>query len=354
MGHHRILGSVPFELPENPRTVRRAAISRWVSFALVAIMILLIAYLGYAGYAGSGQVVEPPDPSSDCRTPASAFGWRYEAINYDIATDAALDAFIDRTDCADQGAPAGDALMASDGTRIAGWYIPAVVATPGTGPTVVLAHGYGGNKSEMLAWAEILHRDYNVVLFDFRNHGQSADVATTLGVRERQDLRAVLDWLEATKAPTAVAVLGVSMGGSVAVNVAAGDLRVDALILDSTHATIANAIQARVEAKGYPLGLPAAWSILMGGLLRTGEDITSADPVQAIERYKDRPVLLLFGGRDDKIGRGDAADMQAAAEEGGSAPRVQTCDDAGHAQLIEACADDYRAWVLAFLAHSLP
>ncbi|MEO6059440.1 MAG: alpha/beta hydrolase [Candidatus Limnocylindria bacterium] len=345
---------MPFELPENPRTARRAAISRWVSLVLVGIMILLIAYLGYAGYAGSAQVVEPPNPSTDCRTPASAFGWRYEAINYDIATDAALDAFTDRMDCPEQGGPAGDALTASDGTRIAGWYIPAVVGSPGTGATVVLAHGYGGNKSEMLEWAEILHRDYNVVLFDFRNHGQSADLATTLGVRERQDLRAILDWLEATKAPTAVAVFGISMGGSVAVNVAAGDLRVDALILDSTHATIANAMQARLEGQGYPLSLPAAWSILMGGLVRTGEDISSVDPVQAMERYKDRPVLLLFGGRDDKMGRGAPADLQAAAEEGGSQPRVQICDDAGHAQLIETCTDEYRAWVLAFLAHSLP
>ncbi|MDH4334162.1 MAG: alpha/beta hydrolase [Chloroflexota bacterium] len=345
---------MPLELPENPRTARRAAISRWVSLALIAIMILLIAYLGYAGYAGSGQVVEPPNPSTDCRTPASAFGWPYEAINYDIATDAALDAFTDRTACPKQGAPAGEELTASDGKRIAGWYIPAVVGAPGTGATIVVAHGYGGNKSEMLEWAEILHRDYNVVLFDFRNHGQSADAPTTLGVRERQDLRAVLDWLEATKGPSGVAVLGVSMGGSVAVNVAAGDLRVDALILDSTHATIANAVQARLEAQGYPLSLPAAWSILMGGLVRTGEDISSVDPVQAIERYRDRPVLLLFGGRDDKIGRGAPADLQAAAEEGGSAPRVQICDDAEHAQLIEACPDEYRDWVLAFLAHALP
>lgn len=317
-------------------------------------MILLVVYLGYAGYAGSGQVVEPPNPSTDCRTPASAFGWNYEAINYDIATDAALDAFTDRMDCPEQGAPAGDAVVATDGTRIAGWYIPAVVGSPGTGATVVVAHDYGGNKSGMLAWAEILHRDYNVVLFDFRNHGQSADVATTLGVRERQDLGAVLDWLEATKKPTHVGVLGVSMGGSAAVNVAVGDPRVEAVVLDSTHSTIANAIQARLEAQGYPLSLPAAWSILMGGLLRTGEDVSSVDPVQAIERLGDRPVLLLFGGRDDKIGRGDAADLQAAAEEGGSHPRVEICEDASHAQLIEACADEYRAWVLAFLAHSLP
>jgi len=92
----------------------------------------------------------------------------------------------------------------------------------------------------------------------------------------------------------------------------------------------------------------------MGGLLRTGEDVSSVDPVQAMERYGDRPVLLLFGGRDDRVGRDAPADLQAAAEEGGSDARLQTCDDAGHAQLVETCPDEYRAWVLAFLAHSLP
>lgn len=345
---------MPFQPPEDPRTARRTAIWRWVSFALVLVLIIGLAYLGYVGYAGSAQLVEPPDPSTDCRTPASAFGWSYEAINYDIGSDEALEAFPDRTDCAAQGQPAGDALTASDGTRIAGWYIPAASGAGPTGATVVIAHGLGQNKSHLLDWADLLHDDFNIVLFDFRNHGQSGGDASTAGVQERADLRAVLDWLETAKAPQAMAVMGISMGAASAANVAAVDERIDALILDSAHATLANAVQARVEAQRYPLSVPVAWAILLGGLLRTGEDMSSVDPIQAMERYGDRPALLIYGTDDREAGPGAAAEMLAAATTGGSDATLETCAGAGHAASIEACGADYRSWVLAFLADSLP
>lgn len=317
-------------------------------------LVLLVGYLAYVGYDGSGQIVEPPSPSTDCRTPASAFGWSYQAINYQIGSDRELDEFVDRQTCPRQGAAAGSELTASDGTRIAGWYVPAASGIGPTGQTLVLAHGYGANKSGMLAWAEPFHDRYNLVLFDFRNHGQSSGDQTTVGVREATDLRAVIDWLEATKEPTAIAVLGVSMGGATAINEAAADDRVAAVILDSTHATLANALQARLERGGYPLSLPGAWSILLGALLRTGEDMSSADPEQAIERYGERPSLIVSGGRDTAIGPEDAEDLLAAAQLRGGEAELRTCAEAGHADAVETCPDEYAGWVLDFLEHALP
>lgn len=341
---------MPYEPPVQ-RADRRSVIWRWVSFGIVALLVASLAYLGYVGYFGSEQAAEPPSPSRDCRTPAIAFGWTYEAINYDAATDALLADLPDPSDCPSQGAPAGDDLVSSDGVNLAGWYIPAASDIGPGGPTVVLAHAHGQNKSGMLTHAALLHSDYNLVLFDFRNHGQSEDAQTTVGVLERSDLRAVIDWLEANKAPAAIGVLGVSMGGAAAINEARADPRVSAVVLDSTHATLANALQARLEQHGYPLALPGAWSILLGGLLRTGQDMSSADPVQAVERYGDRPLLIIAGGRDDAIGANDAAELLAAAEEGSA--QLQVCEDAPHAQPVQACADDYRDWVLGFFGRAL-
>jgi pimeloyl-ACP methyl ester carboxylesterase len=345
---------VGIQLPEDRGQARRQAAYRWVAFGLVTVLIALLAYLGYAGYVGSAQLIDPEDRSTDCRTPASAFGWSYEAINYPIASDATLDANPDRTHCATQGAAAGEALAAADGTRLAGWYIPAGNGIGPTGPTLVLAHGLGENKSHLLDWAVALHDDYNLVLFDFRGHGQSGAAPSTAGVREQSDLRAVLDWLETSKAPGAIGLLGLSAGGAPVVNLADTDQRVDAVILDSTHATLANAIQAQLEAQGYPLSVPAAWAILLGGLLRTGEDMSSVDPVQAIERYGDRPLLLIYGSRDTAIGAGAAADMLAAAAAGGTDAEIETCPDAAHEGAADTCRADYRSWLLAFLARSLP
>jgi pimeloyl-ACP methyl ester carboxylesterase len=344
---------MPYEPPQDPRTARRSTITRWVSFALVAILVALVAYLAYVGVAGSGQLTDPPSPSRNCRTPL-AYGWVYEAINYDATADTALADVADPSDCPTQGAAAGDELRASDGTPIAGWYIPSGSGGRPSGPTVVLGHGFGGNKSTMLAYAELLHHDYNVVIFDFRNHGQSGGSQTTAGVLEQEDLRAVIDWIGDEKGPEQLAVLGVSMGGATALSEAVGDQAVDALILDSTHATLANALQARLERQGYPLSLPGAWSILLGALIRSGQDVSAVDPVQRIGLY-DRPVLIIVGGRDDAIGPTDGQDLLAAAREDGTddGAELQQCDAAFHGQALETCGGAYADWVLGFLERSL-
>jgi pimeloyl-ACP methyl ester carboxylesterase len=341
---------VSVELPENPRARRRATIWRWASLLIVAVLVVLVAYLGYVGYEGSRQLVDLTSPSADCKTPESEFGWDYDAINYDKAADKLVPSYPDPGHCPTQGPAAGSEVVAADGTHIAGWYIPAGDGTGPTGATVVLVHGHGNNKSDMLSRAELLHEDYNLVLFDFRAHGQSSGFQSTLGVLEKGEVHAVVNWLEETKAPTSVALLGISMGGAAAANEAADDLRIDALILESTHATLANAIQARLDREGYPLSLPAAWSVLMGGLIRTGQDMSAVDPIQAVERYADRPLLIVSGDRDDAIGRTDAQDLAAA---GGADTELEICRGAGHAGSFETCRGDYEDWVLGFLARSL-
>jgi pimeloyl-ACP methyl ester carboxylesterase len=339
---------MPYELPPDPSTERRTRATRWVSFAFAAVLVALVTYFGYVGYEGSRQLTDPPAPTADCRTPAT-LGWAYEAINYDAATDAELAAEADPKACARQGAPAGDAV----GIGLAGWYIPAGSGAGPAAPTVVMTHGWGSNKSAMLDRAAVLHDVYNLLLLDLRNHGQSAEAPTTQGVREANDLRAMIDWLQASKAPDLIAVLGVSMGGVTALAEAAGDSRVDAIVIESVHATLAEAAQARLERAGYPLALPGSWAILLGSLVRTGEDVSSADPIETISRLNDRPVLLIHAGGDTSLGADDADQLAAAAIEAGSPAELHVCADAGHAQSDQTCPEEYAAWVLGFLQRVL-
>ena len=342
-----------FEVPEEPRAARRAAIGRWISFALVVILIALLAYLAYVGYTGSARLADAPSPSTDCRTPAVANNWTYEAINYNASTDAELADYPDPTDCPSQGQEAGSRVRTPDGIAVAGWYIPAGNGMGPDGPTVILAHQYEANKSTMLAHAALLHDDYNLVVFDFRNHGQSSGSVTTQGALEQNDVRAVVDWLEQEKDPTAIALLGVSMGGASVLAESIADERIAAVVLDSTHASISNAIQARLEADGYPLALPGSWATLLGSLIRTGQDISAVDPVQGVTRYGSRPLLIIEGGQDDLIGADDGDDLLATAEDNGVDAELEVCPPAGHGEAIEACAGEYRDWVLGFLSRSL-
>ena len=343
---------MPYELPPDPSTARRERVTQWITFAFAAVLVALVAYFGYVGYEGSRQFTDAPTPTADCRTPGT-FGWEYEAINYDQAGDAALAGEADPTACSTRGEIAGDEVTGPGGIGLAGWYVPAASGAPPTSPTVILAHGWGSNKSAMLDRAALLHESYHLLLFDFRNHGQSEGETTTQGVRESADLRAMIDWLEATKGPDLIAVLGTSMGGASTLAAADRDERIDAVIVESTHATLANAIQARLDVAGYPLSMPASWAILLGSLMRTGIDASSVDPIQAVARLDGRPLLLVYGGSDDSIGPTDPEDMRTAATEAGTDVEFHVCEPAGHARSPDACPQDYAEWVLGFLARVL-
>ena len=285
---------MPYELPPDPSTERRTRLTRWVSFAFAVVLVALVAYFAYVGYEGSRQLTDPPTPTADCRTPAT-MGWDYEAINYDIATDAELATEADPTECARQGAPAGDAVTVGN-IGLAGWYIPAGNGAAPTAPTVVIAHGWGSNKSNMLDRAAILHDDYNLLLFDLRNHGQSSEAPTTQGVREADDLRAMIDWLEATKAPARSRSWRLDGRRNRPRRSRSrragrrGHHRIDPRLSGECRA-------GAPGGSGYPLALPASWATLLGSLISTGEDVSSADPVQAVDRLDERPVLHHLGWR---------------------------------------------------------
>ena len=343
---------MPFELPVDPREERRNRVTRWLGTAFGIVLVVLVVYFGYIGYEGSRQLTNADSDSTDCRTP-STLGWQYEAINYPIGSDALLAEQPDQAACTQQGARPGGEVVGPGGVRLAGWYIPAASGTGPTGPTVVMAHGWGSNKSDMLSRAEMLHDRYNLVLLDFRNHGQSEAGDTTQGVREAGDLRAMVDWLVEHKAPARIALLGVSMGGASAVTEAAGDDRIAAVILESTHASLADAVQARLERSGYPLSAPGSWAALLGALIRTGEDVSAADPILGIANLDQRPVLIIGGGQDRSMGPDDARKLRDAAEEAGSPAELEICESAGHAGSAETCAEQYAAWVLGFLDRAL-
>ena len=341
---------MPYQLPPDPSTARRTRITERLTFAFAAVLVALVAYFGYIGYEGSRQFTDAPAPSADCRTPAM-LGWTYEAVNYDADGDAAL-AEADQRACTTRGAAAGDAVTGPGDVGLAAWYVPAGSGSEDA-PTVVVAHGWGSNKSAMLDRAAILHDDYHLLLLDLRNHGQSGEAQTTQGVREAGDLRAMVDWLEAAKGADRIALFGVSMGGASALAAADRDARVDAVIIESTHATLAHAIQARIDRAGYPLSLPATWAVLLGSLLRTGEDVSAVDPVREITRLEERPVLLVYGGADDAIGETDGTDMRDAADGAGSPVELHVCEPAGHSGSPEACVEDFGGWVLGFLGRVL-
>src|SRR5262245_41643665 len=99
-----------------------------VPFALA--LVVELALLIYIGATGSRTVVYGDGVPHPCAPPP----WPYEAINYAIALDAEPTTSMP---CDARKGTAGNDVVATDGVRIAGWYIPAANGAPPTAPTVV-------------------------------------------------------------------------------------------------------------------------------------------------------------------------------------------------------------------------
>lgn len=318
--------------------------ARRVRRALLALALAVpIAYLAAIGVEASHRLVNQHTRSGECRIPAHV-GLAYEAINYDVVADAALLDEPDPWDCVGAGAPAGDELVTEDGVRLAGWYIPATGDIGPDGPTVILSHGWTGNKGSQLDEALMFVDRANVVLFDFRNHGQSQDAVTTQGIHEQRDLSAVIDWVVGTKGASEIILAGQSMGGHTTVNVAADDPRVDAVVLEATHPRVMLPMANRIE-QDYPFGGPGAVATVLATWFRTGVNVASDDPIEAIDDLGDRPLLLVAAGSDDTIPVDEIEAMGDRALAAGVDARFEVCPEAEHHLVVETCPTEYQRWV---------
>jgi uncharacterized protein len=184
-------------------------------------------------------------------------------------------------------------ITADDGVKLAAWLLP----RPGA-PAVVLLHGYPAEKADMLPIAAALAPRFTILLLDQRYFGKSGGRVTTIGFRERGDLRRAIDFL-AARGVREVGVFGFSLGGAVALLTAAEDSRIRAV---AAYAPFADLRMLGHELYGwlwvlkYPfVGLLRGWSLLF-----LGHDITAVSPERAAA-VLSIPVLLIASREDEQI-----------------------------------------------------
>jgi uncharacterized protein len=144
------------------------------------------------------------------------------------------------------------------GTRH-GWFFPGLRGAP----TIVLCHGYGSSRGELLTLVSALQdHQYNVFVFDFAAHGSNEGI-TTFGYRETDEVRAAVDVLAARNDidPARFGLWGYNLGAYAALREAESDHRVRALVLDSVYDEPQQMVKIGVERTGlggFPLMVGSA------------------------------------------------------------------------------------------------
>ncbi len=192
------------------------------------------------------------------------------------------------------GLPIEEARFTSgDGTQLHGWYL----AHEHPRAVVLFCHGNGGNVTDRADAVRALHdrSGVSVLAFDYRGYGKSEGKPNERGVLA--DARAARRWLakKANVPEGQIVLMGESLGGAVAVDLAVDGAR--ALILENTFSSLPDA-----AAHHFPW-VPVRWLMQ-----------TRFDSIAKIGSYRG-PLLQSHGDRDSIVPLRSAQQLFEAANE---------------------------------------
>ncbi|HUK29967.1 MAG TPA: alpha/beta fold hydrolase [Candidatus Acidoferrum sp.] len=248
-------------------------------------------------------------------------------------------------------------VTASDGVTLRAWLVrPAASTSEEKEPLewVLIFHGIADNRMGVFGQATFLLRaGYGIVLMDSRAHGESGGAMTTLGWKERDDVRAILTALESRERPRCIFALGVSMGASIALQAAAEDPRIAGVIAEAPFSSLREVGYDYAGLRLSPwLGRTLFRPGLEAGLIaikrESGFSVDAISPVSSVSA-RAFPVFLISDGDDRTIPtRHDEAIYKAAK----GPKRIWNVSNAPHAAGLGTAPEEYESRCLDFL-HSI-
>lgn len=195
-----------------------------------------------------------------------------------------------------------------DGTQSVGWFL-----TRGqTAPALILSHGYGANRSELLTLSfELWKAGYHVLVYDLRGHGESPVEWSGLGTFEKDDLGSAIDFIRSLKNDAGqdlvdgrMGLYGVDIGGYASLVAASQKPMIKAIAVDSICPDVPSYINYRM--KSY-IGSDQQWArdlidwpitgqvtdLVMKGYLMGKEATKSA--TESIGSPSGRRLLFIIG-----------------------------------------------------------
>jgi hypothetical protein len=250
----------------------------------------------------------------------------------------------------DRGLPCEElTLKTSEGIDLSCWFIPAAGKPRGT---VIYLHGVSESKIVGLQPAQWLHeRGYHVFLYDSRRHGDSGGSFCTYGFYEKHDASTVINHLHsrADLRLGKIGLFGSSMGAAIAIQVAALDARVSAVIAESGFATLRSIFD---DYQKRMIKLP--WHYLRNLVIQRSERMAhfkanAVSPLEAV-RAIHVPLLIIHGTADNLI----AFRYSVSVYEQANQPKeLWLIPGARHNDIIEVGGEEYRRRVLEFFDRTI-
>ena len=244
--------------------------------------------------------------------------------------------------------PEDFAVSAPDGVLLRGWKVRSASAN---GHWVLLFHGVSDNRTGMTGQAALLlHHGYSVVMMDARAHGDSGGNMATFGLLERRDTRAIIDALSTTETPRNPFALGSSMGAAIALQSAAVEPRIAAVVAESSFSDLREVTFDYAGLHWSPwlgktLFRPGTWTVISTAQKEGGFSVDEVSPEKSVS-VRPFPVMLICDGSDHIIPCRHTRRIFRAATGPKELWEVRGAD---HASAIGAEPAEYERRVITFL-----
>lgn len=177
-----------------------------------------------------------------------------------------------------------------------GWWIP--VNGESSKPILILVHGWRRNVERMMPYIKELHPDFNLLVFDARNHGKSDFDGIATMPKFTEDILAAVDYVYSRTeiAKKEIGVLGLSMGGSAAIYAASRDSRIKSVVTVGAFANPEEIMQLEFKKRHIPY-FPFVYIFLKYVEHKIGIKFNTFAPERHVQNIKGK--LLLIHGSDD-------------------------------------------------------
>ena len=223
-------------------------------------------------------------------------------------------------------------LKTAKGILIDAWYSKTDAASKGT---VILFHGITANKGMIInEAAEFRYQGYDVMLVDYRAHGNSSGHTTTIGIRESEELKLAFDYIVAKGVKT-IFLWGNSMGAVVVAKAIADyGLKPSGVILEMPFGSLQLHLQGRARALGFQ-GLPEkpfGFFVTMWMGIERGFNGFKHHTSTYVAKMSC-PVLLQWGALDNFVHKGETDNIFNAIASANK--KLVVFDRAGHESLLQ-------------------
>lgn len=240
-------------------------------------------------------------------------------------------------------------IITSDGITLSGWFVPGVGERETDGATMIYLHGLGGNRVALLDQAVIAaNHGYNGLLIDLRAHGKSGGTVSSIGYREGDDVRAIVDYLltRADVNPERIGIAGFSLGAVAAIRAAANIPEIRAVVSQSAFASNEGSAAEIVTALSGRAPFPTTGVVLWFVDLEAGVPVSSVRSVDDIKRISPRAALIMHGEQDGVINVSSAQQLYDAA---GEPKELYLIPNTKHGGFVEANPAEFERRFITFL-----